>query len=110
MCFRDRAVLKKVVKTRNHMHTPSMNRRNFLLAAAGGSAALAFPRPALPSSPAPIKITEAKFLRLRYPGTVARRRNGTIARGGRAPGKKPAQLDTHAGGICPRVPAGQPGG
>src|SRR5262249_20591471 len=83
-----------------------MNRRNFLNALAGGTAALPLPRPALPNPPPPIRITEVKFLRLRYPGSVPRRRNGTIESGGGAPGMTQLELLTDAGIIGRSVPAG----
>jgi D-galactarolactone cycloisomerase len=88
------------------MYTPYMKRRDFLSAFAAGSATLALPRPALPFSPAPIKITEARFLRLRYPGSVPRRRNGTIESGGGAPGMTQLELLTDAGIIGRSIPAG----
>ena len=83
-----------------------MKRRDFLTAIVGGSATLTLPRPALPLISAPIKITEARFLRLRYPGSVPRRRNGTIESGGGAPGMTQLELLTDAGIIGRSVPAG----
>lgn len=83
-----------------------MNRRDFLAVAAGGSAALALPRPALAFSPSPIKITEAKFLRLRYPGNMPRKRNGTIVSGGGPRGMTQLELYTDAGIIGRSIPYG----
>ncbi len=74
-----------------------MNRRDLLRSAAGCLGALALPRPLLPLNPAPIKITEAKFLRLRYPGKMPVKRNGTITSGGGAPGMTQLELHTDAG-------------
>jgi D-galactarolactone cycloisomerase len=83
-----------------------MNRRDFLHAIACGSAALALPRPALPANPDPIKITEVKFLRLRYPGKMPRKRNATIESGGGQAGMTQLELHTDAGIIGRSVPAG----
>jgi hypothetical protein len=83
-----------------------MNRRGFLRAIAGGSAALVLPSPALPFSPPPIKITEAKFLRLRYPATMPRKRNATIESGGGPAGMTQLELHTDAGIIGRSIPAG----
>ena len=83
-----------------------MNRRDFLRTVAGGSAVLALPRPALPANPPVIKITEVKFLRLRYPGKTPRKRNGTIASGGGAPGMTQLELHTDAGIIGRSIPGG----
>jgi L-alanine-DL-glutamate epimerase-like enolase superfamily enzyme len=83
-----------------------MNRRGFFKALAGGSAALALPRPALPFPPPNIKITEVKFLRLRYPGKTPRKRNGTIASGGGAPGMTQLELHTDAGIVGRSIPSG----
>ena len=74
-----------------------MNRRDFLRFSGGGSAALVLPNPALPAEPAPIRITELKFLRLRYPATTPRKRNGTIASGGGPAGMTQLELYTDAG-------------
>ncbi|HEY2014251.1 MAG TPA: twin-arginine translocation signal domain-containing protein, partial [Bryobacteraceae bacterium] len=83
-----------------------MNRRDFLRAAACGTGVLALPRPALPFSPAPIRITEAKFLQLRYPGKTPRKRNGTIASGGGAPGMTQLEIYTDAGIIGRSIAGG----
>jgi len=74
-----------------------MNRRDFLRASAGVSAGLALARPALPADPAPIRITELKFLHLRYPAMMPRKRNGTIASGGGPAGMTQLELYTDAG-------------
>ena len=83
-----------------------MNRRNFLRASAGVSASLALARPALPADPAPIKITELKFLRLRYPEIMPRKRNGTIASGGGPAGMTQLELYTDAGIVGRSIYAG----
>ena len=83
-----------------------MRRRDFLRVVGGSSAALAIAPPALPANPAPIKITEAKFLRLRYPGKTPRKRNGTIESGGGAPGMTQLELHTDAGIIGCSVTGG----
>jgi L-alanine-DL-glutamate epimerase-like enolase superfamily enzyme len=83
-----------------------MHRRNFLRVIAGGPAALALQPPALPANPASIKITEAKFLRLRYPGKTPRKRNGTIESGGGAPGMTQLELYTDAGIIGRSITGG----
>jgi hypothetical protein len=70
-----------------------MNRRDFLRASAG----LALAGPALPAAPAPIRITELKFLHLRYPAITPRKRNGTIASGGGPAGMTQLELNTDAG-------------
>src|SRR3954447_7781580 len=74
-----------------------MLRRDFLQVAGGCSAALALAPPALPANPPPIKITEVKFLKLRYPGKTPRKRNGTIESGGGAPGMTQLEIHTDAG-------------
>jgi L-alanine-DL-glutamate epimerase-like enolase superfamily enzyme len=74
-----------------------MNRRDLLRASAGVSAGLALARPALPADPAPIRITELKFLHLRYPAMMPRKRNGTIASGGGPAGMTQLELYTDAG-------------
>ena len=83
-----------------------MNRRSFLRASGGASVALALPQPALPADSAPIKITELKFLRLRYPATTPRKRNGTIASGGGPAGMTQLELHTDAGIIGRSIYAG----
>jgi L-alanine-DL-glutamate epimerase-like enolase superfamily enzyme len=76
----------------------TMDRRDFLRTAFGASAALALPTPGFPlDSPPAIKITEVKFLRLRYPGRTPRKRNGTIESGGGAPGMTQLEIYTDAG-------------
>jgi D-galactarolactone cycloisomerase len=83
-----------------------MNRRDFLRASGGGTAALALPRPALPANPAPIRITEVKFLRLRYPATTPRKRNGTIASGGGRAGMTQLEVYTDAGIVGRSISSG----
>jgi L-alanine-DL-glutamate epimerase-like enolase superfamily enzyme len=83
-----------------------MNRRNFIHSALGASAAAALPEGAIPLSPAPIKITEIRFLRLRYPGRTPRKRNGTIESGGGAPGMTQLEIYTDAGIVGRSIPAG----
>jgi D-galactarolactone cycloisomerase len=84
-----------------------MDRREFIRNTIGVSAALALPTPLLPlSSPPPIKITEAKFLRLRYPERMPRKRNGTIESGGGPSGMTQMEIYTDAGIIGRSIPAG----
>jgi L-alanine-DL-glutamate epimerase-like enolase superfamily enzyme len=83
-----------------------MQRRDFLRVVGGCSAALALPAPALPANPASIKITEVRFLRLRYPGKTPRKRNGTIESGGGAPGMTQLELHTDAGIIGRSITGG----
>ena len=78
-----------------------MNRRDFLWTLSGTSAALA-----LPADPPALKITEVKFLRLRYPGKTPRKRNATIASGGGTPGMTQLELHTDAGIIGRSIPSG----
>jgi L-alanine-DL-glutamate epimerase-like enolase superfamily enzyme len=79
-----------------------MNRRGFLHT----TLALALPRPALPLSPPPLKITGAQFLRLRYPGRVPARRNGTIASAGGTPGMTQLEILTDGGIVGRSIPSG----
>jgi L-alanine-DL-glutamate epimerase-like enolase superfamily enzyme len=83
-----------------------MQRRDLLRLVGGCSAALALPAPALPANPASIKITEVKFLRLRYPGKTPRKRNGTIESGGGAPGMTQLELHTDVGIIGRSITGG----
>ena len=84
-----------------------MNRREFIRSTIGASASLALPTPAHPLvSPVPIKITEMKFLRLRFPGRTPRKRNATIESGGGAPGMTQLEIHTDAGIIGRSIPAG----
>jgi L-alanine-DL-glutamate epimerase-like enolase superfamily enzyme len=83
-----------------------MLRRDFLRVVGGGSAALALQPPALPANPPSIKITEVKFLRLRYPGKTPRKRNGTIESGGGPPGMTQLELHTDAGIIGRSITGG----
>jgi L-alanine-DL-glutamate epimerase-like enolase superfamily enzyme len=84
-----------------------MYRRDFLRTTLGASAALGLPPTALPlSSPPPIKITEVKFLRLKYPGRTPRKRNGTIESGGGAPGMTQLVIYTDAGIVVRSIAGG----
>lgn len=84
-----------------------MDRRAFLRNTAGAAAAVATPTSLLPfQNPPPIKITEIKFLRLRYPGKTPRKRNGTIESGGGVPGMTQMEIHTNAGIVGRSVPAG----
>lgn len=83
-----------------------MNRRDFLRCAAGASASLALPRPALPLNPPPLRITGMSFLRLRFPGRTPRRRNATIESGGGPPGMTQLEIHTDAGITGRSIPAG----
>jgi L-alanine-DL-glutamate epimerase-like enolase superfamily enzyme len=99
-----------------------MTRRNVFGAALGASAAFAAPQSALPAAPQsalpaapqsalpaappPMKITGVDFLRLRYPGKLPVKRNGTITSGGGAPGMTQLELQTDAGIVGRSVYAG----
>lgn len=83
-----------------------MNRRNFLGAALGVTAARALPQSVFASQAPPIKITDVKFLRLRFPGSTPRKRNGTIASGGSAPGMTQLEVHTDVGIIGRSIPSG----
>jgi len=83
-----------------------MNRRVFLGTALGVSAARALPHPVLASQVSPMKITDIKFLRLRYPGATPRKRNATIASGGGAPGMTQLEIYTDAGIVGRSIPSG----
>jgi L-alanine-DL-glutamate epimerase-like enolase superfamily enzyme len=82
-----------------------MTRRNLLkssLAAAGAAA----PPAALSSSPPNIRITDLKFLRLRFPGKTPRKRNAIIESGGGSPGMTQLEIHTDQGIIGRSIPAG----
>lgn len=83
-----------------------MNRREFLSRTVTGSAALAISPPLLPAAPPRLRITEIKFLRLRYPGRTPRERNSIIESGGGPPGMKQLEVRTDAGIIGRSIPAG----
>ncbi len=87
-------------------------RRIFLGTALGGSVLLALPRPLPASQPMPMKITDIKFLRLRFPGRTPSKRNATIASGGGAPGMTPLEVYTDAGIVgrsIQQLPSSVPG-
>ncbi len=90
-------------------HRPVKNRRNFLKAGllAGGAltSAAALPRLAF-SSPPPMRITDFKFLRLRFPGKTPRKRNAIIESGGGSPGMTQLEIYTDQGIIGRSNPAG----
>jgi L-alanine-DL-glutamate epimerase-like enolase superfamily enzyme len=52
-----------------------------------------------------MKITDIKFLRLRFPGTMPRKRNATIASGGGAPGMTQLEVHTDAGIVGRSIPS-----
>ncbi|HEY3383577.1 MAG TPA: mandelate racemase/muconate lactonizing enzyme family protein [Vicinamibacterales bacterium] len=94
------------------------NRRRFLNAAltAGGAIAAAATTggsaiasglaaaSVLPAAPPPIRITGVRFLRLQFPGTTPRKRNGTISSGGGPPGMMQLELLTDQGLIGRSLP------
>jgi len=81
-----------------------MRRRDLLQAAA---AAAAFtPQLAPAAAPPQIRITGVTFLRLRFPGTTARKRNSILWSGGGAPGMTQLEVHTDAGIIGRSIPAG----
>jgi len=83
-----------------------MNRRTWFRTALGASGALGLSSAALPQSPPAIKITEIKFLRLRYPGKTPRKRNATIESGGGSPGMTQLEVHTDSGIVGRSIPAG----
>jgi L-alanine-DL-glutamate epimerase-like enolase superfamily enzyme len=83
-----------------------MDRRIFLGTTLGAAGMRTLPRLALANQPPNIKITDVKFLHLRFPGTVPRKRNATIASGGGAPGMTQLELHTDAGIVGRSIPAG----
>jgi hypothetical protein len=72
----------------------------------GVTALRALSHPALASQPPPMKITDIKFLRLRYSGTTPRKRNATMASGGGAPGMTQLEIYTDAGIVGRSIPSG----
>lgn len=66
----------------------------------------ALPAVALPSSPPNVRITEIKFLRLRFPGKTPRKRNAIIESGGGPPGMTQLEIYTDQGIIGRSIPAG----
>ena len=83
-----------------------MNRRIFLGTALGATTLRALPRPVSASQPPPMKITDIKFLRMRFPGVTPRKRNATIASGGGAPGMTQLEVHTDAGIVGRSIPSG----
>ena len=88
------------------MREGTMDRRVFLGAALGATALRPVPRPLPESQAPPMKITDIKFLRLRFPGTTPRKRNATIASGGGAPGMTQLEIHTDAGIVGRSIPSG----
>ncbi len=83
----------------------SLSRRDFLRTTLPvGSAAFAA-RP-LFAAPPEIRITDIKFLRLRFPGTTPRKRNSIIESGGGAPGMTQLEIYTDQGIVGRSIPAG----
>jgi len=87
-----------------------MNRRCFLGAGprAAGAIAAAFALPnAVPAAQPPsVRITDVKFLRLRFPGRTPRIRNAIIESGGGPPGMTQLELYTDQGIVGRSIPAG----
>ncbi len=83
-----------------------INRRVFLGTALGGSVLRPLARPLPASQPMPMKITDIRFLRLRFAGTTPRKRNATIASGGGAPGMTQLEVYTDAGIVGRSIPSG----
>lgn len=90
-----------------------MNRRYFLAAGprAAGAIAAAFALPnAVPAAQPPsVRITDVKFLRLRFPGRTPRIRNAIIESGGGPPGMTQLELYTDQGIVGRSIPAGATG-
>jgi D-galactarolactone cycloisomerase len=83
-----------------------MDRRGFFAAALGFPALATVPRVLSAAQQPSLKITDIKFLRMRFPGTMPRKRNATIASGGGAPGMTQLELYTDAGIVGRSIPAG----
>jgi len=81
-----------------------MNRRH--LFKAGLAAVAGASTPLLAAAPPKIRITDVKFLRLRFPGKTARRRNSILWSGGGSPGMTQLEIHTDAGLIGRSIPAG----
>jgi L-alanine-DL-glutamate epimerase-like enolase superfamily enzyme len=79
-----------------------MIRRDFLRTLGGATLAA----PLLPANPPQLKITEVKFLRLRFPGKTPVKRNSIIESGGGAPGMTQLEIHTDAGLIGRSLPKG----
>ena len=76
-----------------------MNRRTWFLSWLGAL-------PALSQAPPAMKITDIRFLRLRFPGKTPRKRNSTIESGGGSPGMTQMEIHTDAGIVGRSIPAG----
>lgn len=75
--------------------------------ALGASVSLALPELAVSlDNPPPMKITDIKFLRLRYPGKTPLKRNSIIESGGVAPGMTQLEIHTDTGIIGRSIPSG----
>ncbi len=81
-----------------------MNRRHLFKAGLVAVAGASTPLPA--AAPPRIRITDVKFLRLRFPGKTARRRNSILWSGGGSPGMTQLEVHTDAGLIGRSIPAG----
>jgi L-alanine-DL-glutamate epimerase-like enolase superfamily enzyme len=73
-----------------------MHRRSFLSTFLAGAGSMALPS-VLRSAPPPLKITEVKVLKLRFPGKTPRIRNSIIESGGGAPGMSLLEIYTDGG-------------
>ncbi|MBM3746035.1 MAG: mandelate racemase/muconate lactonizing enzyme family protein [Acidobacteria bacterium] len=82
-----------------------MKRRDLFKTGLATAAALA-PRVARAAAAPKIRITEVKFLRLRFPGTTPRKRNAILWSGGGAPGMTQLEVHTDAGIVGRSIPAG----
>jgi L-alanine-DL-glutamate epimerase-like enolase superfamily enzyme len=81
-----------------------MNRRHLFKAGLAAVAGASTPLPA--AAPPKIRITDVKFLRLRFPGKTARRRNSILWSGGGSPGMTQLEVHTDQGIIGRSIPAG----
>jgi len=59
-----------------------LHRRDFLTSTFGAAAAIGLSRTALPAAPPNLRITDIKFLRLRFPDKMPLKRNSIIESGG----------------------------
>lgn len=82
------------------------SRRDFFRTAFGAGAALAMPALPVFGAPPPMRITDIKFLHLRFPGKTPRKRNSIIESGGGAPGMTQLELYTDQGIVGRSIPAG----
>lgn len=84
--------------------TAKFHRRDLLKTSV--AAMVGFPAPALPANVPNLRITDVKFLRLRFPGRTARQRNAILWSGGGPPQMTQLEVYTDQGIIGRSIPAG----